>query len=405
MSAHPQTVPMNTTSLDEQINRENATIQQAGKWKQFHLLTSPMDAEVDMEGYGRVLVLSSNNYLGLANHPELIEAGKKALDDYGAGTASVRFICGYFEVHKELEAAIASLHHTEASLSYVSCWAANTGVIPALTGEGDVLISDALNHASLIDGCRMSKARRMVYKHADMADLEGKLKEVQGARRILVITDGVFSMEGAIAPLPDIIRLCRQYNAALMMDDCHGVGVLGTHGRGTAEYYGVEGQVDIITGTLGKALGGAAGGYVAASQAVIDYLNQVSRPQLFSNALPATVAASALKAIQVLEREPKRVARIHHLTRYMREGLIARGFKPLVSDSAIVPIIVGETSFAIQMSQALLNEGIFITGFGYPVVPEGSARLRIQISAALTEAHIDRALEAFSKVGKRLGVI
>ncbi len=392
-------------SLAEQLSTELATMQNGGTLKKFRHITTPMSTEVDMEEKQDVLVLSSNNYLGLADHPELIAAGKEALDTYGAGTASVRFICGTFSIHRVLEDAIAKLHHTEASLSYVSCWTANTGLIPAISGAEDVLISDALNHASLIDGCRMSKAKRAVYKHADMADLEAKLKEAKETRRRFIITDGVFSMEGDICPLPDIIALATKYDATVILDDSHGVGVMGRHGRGTAEHFGVEGEVDIITGTLGKALGGAAGGYVAGPQALIDYLQQTSRPQLFSNALPATIAASAGKAIEILQREPERVTRLHQLTELMREGLKRKGFAPLEGDSAIVPIIVGETAFAIKMSEALLQEGIFITGFGYPVVPEGSARLRLQVCATLKEEQIERALTAFEKVGKALDII
>jgi glycine C-acetyltransferase len=393
------------TSLAAQFEAEIAALKQAGTFKTLRYIQTPMDTEVDMEGAGHALVLSANNYLGLANHKEVVEAGREALTQYGAGTASVRFICGTFTPHRALEEALATLHHTQSALSYVSCWSANTGLMPSIAGVEDAIISDALNHASLIDGCRMSKAKRAVYKHADMADLEAKLKEAAGARRIYIITDGVFSMEGSIAPLPDIIALAKKYGAAIIMDDCHGVGVLGKHGRGTAEHFGVEGQVDIITGTLGKALGGAAGGYVAGPQALIDYLNQVSRPQLFSNALPATIAASALAAINVMNREPQRVARLHAGVKRMREGLKKLGFKPLEGNSAIVPIIVGETAFAIAMSQEMLNEGVFITGFGFPVVPEGTARLRIQMNADLTDAQIDRALAAFEKVGKKLGLI
>jgi glycine C-acetyltransferase len=287
----------------------------------------------------------------------------------------------------------------------VSCWAANTGLIPAVAGEQDALVSDELNHASLIDGCRGSKAKRLVYKHADMADLAEKLAQVKGARRIFIVTDGVFSMEGDLAPLPEIVAIAKQHNASVILDDSHATGVMGKHGRGTAEHFGVEGQIDIITGTLGKALGGAAGGYVAGSKALIEFLSQVSRPQLFSNALPATIAASAGKAIDILEREPERVARLHNITRQLREGLKALGFKPLEGDSAIVPIIVGDTAFAIKMSQMLLEEGIFITGFGYPVVPEGTARLRIQACAALTDDQIAFALRTFETVGRKADVI
>jgi glycine C-acetyltransferase len=392
-------------TLDESLSADLAAMQKAGTLKTFRHIVGPMDTEVGMtERPGRILVLSSNNYLGLADHPEVVAAGKAALDKYGAGTASVRFICGTFTIHDKIEQALARLSHTQSALTYVSCWAANTGLIPAVAGEGDAIVSDALNHASLIDGCRAAKAKRLVYRHSDMDDLRAKLEETKEARRIFVVTDGVFSMEGDIAKLPDIVALAKEYNASVILDDSHGVGVMGKHGRGTAEHWGVEGEIAIITGTLGKALGGAAGGYAAGSETLIKYLSQVSRPQLFSNALPATIAASAKKAIEILEREPGRVERLHVLAKRMREGLKQKGFKPLEGDSAIVPIIVGDTAFAIRMSQELLNEGIFITGFGYPVVPEGTARLRIQMCASLSDQQIDFALEKFAVVGKRLGV-
>lgn len=395
-----------TNSFEESLRADLAEMEKAGTKKVFRHITGPMDTQVGMqEKSGDVLVLSSNNYLGLSNHPELIKAGQEALAKYGAGTASVRFICGTFSIHDQIEKAIARLHRQEAALTYVSCWAANTGLMPAIAGAEDYLISDALNHASLIDGCRMSKAKRAIYAHSDMAELEARLKEAQGARRIFIVTDGVFSMEGDIANLPAIVKLAKQYNAAIILDDSHGVGVMGKHGRGTAEHFNCEKDIDIVTGTLGKALGGAAGGYVAGSAALIDYLNQVSRPQLFSNALPATIAASAMKAIEILEREPQRITRLHAITKQMRDGLTARGFKPHAGESAIVPIIVGETAFAIKMSQELLKEGIFVTGFGYPVVPQGQARLRIQMCASLTDEQISFALDTLEKVGKRLGVI
>lgn len=394
-----------TQPLNAQLATELNTMQREGTAKQFNYLTSPMSSKVQMEEQGEVLVLSSNNYLGLSDHPQVIQAGIDALREYGAGTASVRFICGTYSIHRELEEIIAKLHRKPASLSYVACWNANTGLIPSLAGKEDVIISDALNHASLIDACRITKAKRMIYRHSDMAHLEECLKEAQGARRIFIVTDGVFSMEGDIVKLPELVKLSKQYGGTIIMDDCHGVGVMGKTGRGTAEYFDLEDEVDIITGTLGKALGGASGGYVAASQEVIDYLNQVSRPQLFSNALPPTVAASSHKAIEILLNEPQRVNQLHQLVNYMREGLKARGFSPLEGPSAIVPIIVGETGFAIKMSKALLEEGIFITGFGYPVVPEGEARLRIQISASLSKSDIDFALEKFEKIGKELGVL
>jgi glycine C-acetyltransferase len=393
-------------TLDESLRVDLAAMEKAGTLKTFRHITGPMDTEVTMaEKSGPVLVLSSNNYLGLSHHPEVVAAGKKALDDFGAGTASVRFICGTFSIHDQIEIAIAMLSNTEKALTYVSCWAANTGLMPAIAGADDALVSDELNHASLIDGCRGAKAKRLVYKHSDMKDLEAKLNEAKGARRLFIVTDGIFSMEGDIARLPDIISLAQKFNAAIILDDSHGVGVMGPHGRGTAEHFGVEGKIDIVTGTLGKALGGAAGGYVAGSKTLVEYLTQVSRPQLFSNALPATIAASAMKAIEILEREPQRVERLHAITRRIREGLKARGFKPLEGPSAIVPIIVGDTAFAIRMSKELLAEGIFITGFGYPVVPEGTARLRIQACASLTDVQVEFALETFERAGRKLAII
>ncbi len=376
-----------------------------GTLKRLRYLQSPMDARVKMEGRGEIIILSSNNYLGLSNHRQVIQAGEDTLERYGAGTASVRFICGTFSIHRELEQKLASFLGTEASLSYVSCWNANTGAIPVLAGEQDVIISDELNHASIIDGIRLCKARRLIYKHANMKELEDRLKSSKDARNRLIVTDGVFSMEGDLAPLPAIVELARKYNAVILVDDSHGTGVMGESGRGVAEHFGLFGQIDVITGTLGKALGGAAGGFVASSAQVIELLTQSSRPQIFSNALPATIAGSALKAVEVLEADPSLVARLHDNTDYLRRGLRARGFIPLDAPSAIIPILVGETAFAIRMSERLLEEGVFVTGFGYPVVPEGTARLRVQASAALEREDMDRALEAFVRVGGELGLL
>ncbi len=376
-----------------------------GTLKRLRYLQSPMDARVQMEGRGEIIILSSNNYLGLSNHREVIQAGEAALERYGAGTASVRFICGTFSIHRELEQKLASFLGTEASLSYVSCWNANTGAIPVLAGEQDVIISDELNHASIIDGVRLCKARRLIYKHADMKELEDRLKSSKDARNRLIVTDGVFSMEGDLTPLPAIVELARKYNAVTLVDDSHGTGVMGEGGRGVAEHFGLLGQIDVITGTLGKALGGAAGGFVASSTQVIEVLRQSSRPQIFSNALPATIAGSALKAVEVLEADPSLVAKLHDNTDYLRRGLRARGFNPLEAPSAIIPILVGETAFAIRMSERLLDEGVFVTGFGYPVVPEGTARLRVQASAALEREDMDRALEAFVRVGGEVGLL
>jgi glycine C-acetyltransferase len=389
----------------ESLGLKVEEMKRQGTLKQLRNLQSPMDARVKMEGKGDVIVLSSNNYLGLANHPEVIRAGQEALERYGAGTASVRFICGTFSIHRELELRLASFMETEASLSYVSCWNANTGAIPVLAGEGDVIISDALNHASIIDGVRLSKAGRLRYKHGDMGELEQHLASSGNARTRLVVTDGVFSMEGDLAPLPEIVALARKYDAVTLVDDSHGTGVMGRTGRGVAEHFGLLGQIDVITGTLGKALGGAAGGFVASTAQVVAMLTQTSRPQIFSNALPPTIAASAMKAVEVLEADPAIVKKLHDNAEYLRRGLRERGLRPLDSPSAIIPILVGETSFAIRMSDRLLDEGVFVTGFGYPVVPEGTARLRVQASAALDKENMDRALEAFSKVGSEVGLL
>jgi glycine C-acetyltransferase len=288
----------------------------------------------------------------------------------------------------------------------VACWNANQAVIPTLTDPNTVILSDALNHASLIDAIRLSRpARKLIYKHADMAELRAGLESCERDQRKLIVTDGVFSMEGDLAPLPDILELARTHNAVVIMDDAHGTGVMGSTGRGTAEHFGVHGQVDITTSTLGKALGGAAGGYVAASAAVCDILAQRSRPHLFSNSLPPTVACSAQRAIEIIERDPSLVGRLHENVRTFRRRLTELGFQPLEGEGAIIPIIVGDTAFAIRLSDRLLAEGIFVTGFGFPVVPEGTARIRVQMSAALQQEHLDRALEAFQRVGREVGLL
>jgi len=393
-------------AFEKGLQSELDALKAAGTYKRLRHLTTPMAAEVHMEEAGDVIVLSSNNYLGLSDEPSVVEAGKGGLDQYGAGTASVRFICGTFDIHRRLEDRIAEFLGTEASLTYVSCWSANTGLFATICGPGSAIISDELNHASIIDGVRLaSKAKRSVYKHGDMADLETKLKEAAGCAPILVVTDGVFSMEGSLAKLPEIVALAKRYDAVTVVDDSHGTGVMGKTGRGTIEHFGLTGQVDIITGTLGKALGGAAGGFVAGSHALIDTLIQRSRPQLFSNALPATVACSSLQAIEYLDAHPDLVDRLCENTAYFRAGLKRIGYKPLDGPSAIVPIIVGETNSAIAISDKLLERGIFVTGFGFPVVPEGTARIRTQLSASLTKDEMDRALSAFEAVGKEVGLL
>ncbi|MGB8965670.1 MAG: glycine C-acetyltransferase [Candidatus Cybelea sp.] len=393
-------------AFEEKLQGDLDALKKAGTYKHLRHLTTPMAPEVHMEEAGDVIVLSSNNYLGLADLPEVVEAGKRGLDKYGAGTASVRFICGTFDVHRVLEESIAKFLGTQAALSFVSCWNANTGLFPTICDAGSAIVSDELNHASIIDGVRLaSKARRERFKHRDMDELEAKLKSVQGCFPIVLVTDGVFSMEGDLAKLPEMVALAKRYGAITVVDDSHGTGVMGETGRGTIEHYDLTGQVDVITGTLGKALGGAAGGFVAGSSALIDTLIQRSRPQLFSNALPATVASSSLEAIEYLDAHPELVQKLRANTRYFRDGLERIGYKPLESESAIIPIIVGETAFAIALSDRLLKAGIFVTGFGYPVVPEGTARIRVQISAALTNDEMDRALTAFERVGKETGLL
>ncbi|MEO8634315.1 MAG: glycine C-acetyltransferase [Gemmatimonadales bacterium] len=398
-----------TDAFNQRITEELDGFRRDGVYKQLLYLEGPQAPRARMEGHGDVIVLSSNNYLGFCNQPEVVAAGRAALEQFGAGTGSVRFICGTFTIHRDLERACARLVGTEASLSFVSCWNANEAVPGTLLGEQDIIISDQLNHASIIDGIRLAKAitrcQSAVYRHADLTDLEEKLLAAKDRRVRMVITDGIFSMEGAIAKLPDIAQLCRKHHAVLVVDDSHATGVLGRTGRGTAEHFGMIGEVDIITSTLGKALGGAAGGFVAASAPICDYLTQRARPQLFSNALPPTVAASALASVEFLEQHPERVEQLRQNAQYFREQLLAAGFAPLPGETPIIPVILGETAKAIEMSSQLLREGVFVTGFGFPVVPQGQARIRCQISASHTRDDLDQALAAISRVGRRLGVI
>lgn len=396
-------------ALESRLQGELDGFRKDGVYKRLNYIDSPQGPVVTMEGRGEVVILSSNNYLGLCSVPLVVKAGKAGLDRFGAGTGSVRFICGTFTIHRDLEIALAKFAGTGAALTYVSCWNANEGLPATILGENDIVISDQLNHASIIDGIRLAKAitkcQTAVYKHSDMADLKLQLEQAKGRRTKLVMTDGIFSMEGDIAKLPDILDLAKRHDAVVCMDDSHASGVLGENGRGTAEHLGVLGEVDIITSTLGKALGGAAGGFTAGSTALCDYLTQRSRPQLFSNALPPTVAASALAAVEYLGAHPELVARLHENAKWFRQALIDAGFKPLPGETPIVPVILGETSRAIQMSEMLLEEGVFVTGFGYPVVPQGHARVRCQVSAAHTKEHLQRAIDAFKKVGRKLGVI
>ncbi|MEM9410017.1 MAG: glycine C-acetyltransferase [Planctomycetota bacterium] len=373
---------------------------ESGQLKPFYNISSPMRPIVDIEGKGEVLVLCANNYLGLADHPEVIEAGIQGLKEYGGGTASVRFICGTLSCHRSLEKKIANFVGTESSLSYVSCWNANEALFPTLVGPEDAILSDALNHASIIDGMRLmsKKVTKKVYQHSDLEQLESLLKETADHKTTWVVTDGVFSMEGDVAHLPQLVDLCKQYEAMLVVDDSHGVGVLGSGGRGTHEHFDLVGQIDVLTGTLGKALGGAAGGYIAASQKAIEVLEQHARPSLFSNALPATVAYSAAKAIDVIENDPGIVKRLHDNVATFRKGLADLGFDCAPSPTAIIPIMIGDEAEAIKKSKALFDMGVMVIGFGFPVVPKGEARLRVQISAALSDEHIQQAMDAFAKL-------
>ena len=394
------------STLDEQIAIELGALRDAGTYKRFNTLESPQGPVVTMAGRGEVIVLSSNNYLGLAEHPDVVRAGIDGLERYGAGTASVRFICGTFAPHLELEHDLAELSATEAALTYVSCWNANEAAIPTLADENTVILSDELNHASIIDAVRLAKpGRKLRYAHSDMGELREALRSCERGQRKLIVTDGVFSMEGDLVKLPDILELARAYDAVVLVDDSHGIGVVGETGRGVVEHFGVLGQVDILTGTLGKALGGAAGGYVASSVEVCDLLAQRSRPQLFSNALPPTVACSARAAVHVLRTRPDLVAKLRENTRWFRGALREAGFNPLDGEAAIIPIIVGETARAIEVSERLLERGVFVTGFGYPVVPEGTARVRVQMSAALEPTHLEQALAAFVGVGRAAGLV
>ncbi|HEY3746302.1 MAG TPA: glycine C-acetyltransferase [Gemmatimonadaceae bacterium] len=395
--------------VDSELKAAIEKLKRDEVYKRLNYLSSPQDARVQMEGRGEVVILSSNNYLGLSNEASVVKAGIDGLEDFGAGTGSVRFICGTFTIHRDLEKGIADLVGTEASLSYVSAWNANEGLTATIVEQDDFVVSDALNHASIIDSIRLAKSitkcTTAVYQHSDLDDLRSKLESAKGARRRIIWTDGVFSMEGSIARLPEILQLAEEYDAIVAVDDSHGTGVLGATGRGTAEHFGVLGEVDIITSTLGKALGGAAGGFVAGSASLCDMLTQRSRPQLFSNALPPTVAASALGAIKHLEHHPELVQKLRENTSYFRSAITEAGFKPLSGETPIVPIIVGETATAIKMSDMLLDEGVFVTGFGFPVVPQGQARVRCQLSAAHSRDDLDQAIAAFKTVGAKLGII
>ncbi len=388
------------------LRGELKKVEEAGLFKRERVLHSPQRARIEAEGRS-VINLCANNYLSLANHPELIAAAQEALSERGYGMASVRFICGTQDIHKELEAKIASFLGLEDSILYSSCFDANGGLFETLLGPEDAIVSDALNHASIIDGIRLCKAQRFRYANNDMNDLEAKLKEARaaGARFILIATDGVFSMDGTIAQLRVICDLADRYEAMVMVDDSHAVGFMGANGRGTHEHCEVMGRVDIITGTLGKALGGASGGYTAGKKEVVAWLRQRSRPYLFSNSLAPVITATSLKVIELLERSQDLRQRLHANAKTFRAGLSAAGFKLLPGQHPIIPVMIGDAALASQMADALMGEGVYVIGFSYPVVPQGQARIRTQMAAELTAEQLQMAISAFSKVGHKLGII
>jgi glycine C-acetyltransferase len=392
-------------AVQQQLQKELKEIQDAGLFKDERIITTPQAAAIAVAGGKQVLNFCANNYLGLSSHPAVIEGARKALDSHGYGMSSVRFICGTQDLHKRLEAAISQFLGTEDTILYSSCFDANGGLFETLFGPEDVIISDELNHASIIDGVRLSKAERLRYKNADMGELEQHLRATQGKRRRVIATDGVFSMDGNIAPLDKICDLAERYNALVMVDDSHASGFIGKHGRGTPEHCGVEGRVDIITSTLGKALGGASGGFTSGRREIIAYLRQRSRPYLFSNTLPPVIAGAALACLGLISQTTALRDKLEANTRYFREKMTAAGFNIKPGVHPIAPIMLGDARLAADMARDMLEEGIYVVGFSYPVVPKGAARIRVQISAAHEREHLDRAIAAFIKVGKKHGVI
>jgi glycine C-acetyltransferase len=390
--------------MREHIAGQLRDIRAAGLFKGERVITSRQGSRVGLLGREPVLNLCANNYLGLASHPAVIQAAHEALDRWGYGMASVRFICGTQDLHKQLERAISGFLGTEDTILYSSCFDANTGLFETLLGEEDAVLSDALNHASIIDGVRLCKAQRFRYANNDMADLQAKLQEASGARFRLIATDGVFSMDGIVANLPGVCDLAEQHDALVMIDDSHAVGFMGPNGRGTHEHHGVMGRVDLITGTLGKALGGASGGYTSGRQEIIDLLRQRSRPYLFSNTLAPPIVGASLKALELLTESTELRDRLMANTRFFREGMTARGFAIAPGEHPIVPIMLGEASLAARMAELMLERGVYVVGFSYPVVPQGKARIRVQVSAAHTEEGLTFAMEAFEAVKEEMGV-
>ncbi len=394
----------------EQLRNTLKEIDEAGLYKRERIITSQQSSDIQVDSNGQaqdVLNFCANNYLGLANNPELIKAAQDALDSHGFGLASVRFICGTQDIHRQLEQKIANWLGMEDSILYVACFDANGGLFEPLLGPEDAIISDELNHASIIDGVRLCKAMRYRYKNNDMVDLEAKLKEARaaGAKNIMIATDGVFSMDGIIANLKGVCDLADQYDALVMVDDSHATGFVGLNGRGSPEHCGVEGRIDILTGTLGKALGGASGGYTAAKQEIIDILRQRSRPYLFSNTLSPAITAASLKALDLVQEGNDLRAKLRENASYFRDKMSAAGFDLVPGEHPIIPVMLGDAKLAQDMASKMMEEGVYVIGFFYPVVPKGKARIRTQMSAAHTREQLDHAINAFIKVGRELGVI
>ena len=393
------------SKLCKRYSDEVKSIREQGLYKEERVITTPQGVLIKTRQAGEVLNFCANNYLGLANHEDIVDAAMQALRDHGFGMASVRFICGTQDLHKQLESAIAEFLGTEDAILYSSCFDANTGLFETLLDENDAIISDALNHASIIDGVRLCKAKRFRYAHADMAELEAQLQQAQSCRTRLIATDGVFSMDGDIAKLDAIVELAEKYQALVMVDDSHATGVIGATGRGSAEYHNVMQHIDIYTSTLGKAMGGGSGGFTASSQDVVDLLRQRSRPYLFSNTMMPALAAAGIKAFELLSASTGLRDRLHANTRYFREAMTAAGFDIRPGDHPIVPIMLYDAALARNMASKLLEQGIYVIGFSYPVVPRDQARIRVQVSAAHTREHLDIAVEAFTAVAKELNVI
>ena len=394
--------------LLQRLGQETEALKEQGLFKNERVINSAQQADIqvsDSDGQHNVINFCANNYLGLANHPELLKTAKHAIDKYGYGMASVRFICGTQDIHKELETRITQFLETEDTILYPSCFDANGGLFEAILGKEDAIISDSLNHASIIDGVRLCKAQRFRYQSNDMDDLEKQLIAAKDARVRLIASDGVFSMDGTIANLPKIIELAKKYNALTMIDDCHATGFIGENGKGTPEHHNVLGQIDIITGTLGKALGGASGGYTSGRKEIIGWLRQRSRPYLFSNTLAPVITATSIKVLDLLESSGDLREKLRDNSNYFREKMTELGFDLVPGEHPIIPVMLGDAKLASDMADKLLEEGIYVVGFSYPVVAKGAARIRTQMSAGHSKEHIDKAVVAFAKVGKELGVI